>query len=128
MSGRKTNGIQNVDALKNNEDEIIEEVKVEEPAETTELPEITTDEVPEQPTNETEANETEATDKVVGVVAECESLNIRSLPNTECEVVSVLRVGSEVIVYEEDSTDDFYKVCTSAGLDGYCMKQYITVK
>ena len=123
MSGRRTNGIQNIDALKNNEDEIVEEVKVEEPVGTTELPELTTDEVPEQPTNETEA-----TNKVVGVVTECESLNVRSEPNTECEVVSVLRVGSEVIVYEEDSTDDFYKVCTSAGLDGYCMKQYITVK
>ena len=60
-----------------------------------------------------------------GVVANCQSLNVRSEANTDAEVVSSLRVGSNVTIDEENSTEDFFKICTAAGIDGYCMKQYI---
>lgn len=65
---------------------------------------------------------------VIGVVSGCQSLNVRNQPKLGSEVVSILHLGSDVIIDEEQSTDDFYKVCTPAGGEGYCMRQYITIR
>jgi len=130
MSGRRTSGIENIDALKNNEEEIkipaAETTNTELETESKEESEVLVDETTEV---ESEGDEkTDAYDKVIGVVSDCDSLNVRSEPNIECDVVGVLRSGSEVIIYDKETAEDFYKICTSAGFDGYCMKQYITLK
>ena len=65
--------------------------------------------------------------KLFGTVS-CPMLNIRAEANVESEIVSVLRKEAEVTINEEESTEDFYKVCTAAAVEGYCMKQYIDVQ
>ena len=62
-----------------------------------------------------------------GKVNNCEKLNIRKLPSRDAEIVSELVDGSKVMIDEKESTALFYKICTEHGIDGYCMKDYITV-
>lgn len=64
----------------------------------------------------------------IGVVENCTRLNVRKEPNTEAEVVCVLTVPSEVTINEKESTEDFYKICTAAGAEGFCMKKFIRIK
>lgn len=65
---------------------------------------------------------------VTGIVTDCVKLRVRKQPNTSSDVIHELEVSSEVMVDKTKSTDEFYKVCTAAGLDGYCMKKFITLK
>ena len=62
-----------------------------------------------------------------GQVSGCKKLNVRTLPSRDAEIVSELVEGSEVMIDEKESTALFYKICTEHGIDGYCMKDYITV-
>ena len=64
---------------------------------------------------------------VHGVVIDCAKLNVRELPNADAQVLCVIKVSSNVLVDETESTEDFYKVCTEAGIEGYCMKKFIAV-
>lgn len=65
---------------------------------------------------------------VTGVVTDCRRLNVRMEPNTKAEVVTVIDAATELMIDEEHSTDEFYKVSTAAGVEGYCMKKYVTIK
>lgn len=65
---------------------------------------------------------------VVGVVVDCQKLNIRKEPNAEAEILGTISVGSEVTIDESESNENFYKVCTAAGAEGFCMKKFISVK
>lgn len=64
---------------------------------------------------------------VHGVVIDCAKLNVRELPNPDAPVVTIIKASSKVLVDETESTDDFYKVCTETGIEGYCMKKFIAV-
>ena len=55
-------------------------------------------------------------------------LNVRKNPNANAPVVCTIAGGSTVVITEEESTQEFYKVCTEAGVEGYCMKKFIAVK
>ena len=74
-----------------------------------------------------EAAEPEKKD-LIGIVAGCTSLNVRTMPNVTSAIAAILSAGSEVMIDTAHSTTDFYKVCNAAGIEGYCMKQYITVR
>lgn len=65
---------------------------------------------------------------MVGVVVDCTKLNVRQEPNKEAEVVCEIPVDSELTIYEDESTEDFYKVCTAAGAEGFCMRKFIRTK
>lgn len=93
---------------------VMEEVKdnVEETVEET------VEEVVEEPVKE----------DVIGVVAGCSKLRVREAASANAKVLCEISENSEVIVNEEESTKDFYKVCTEAGVEGFCMKKYITVR
>lgn len=64
---------------------------------------------------------------ITGVVTGCTKLNVRENPYPDAEVVCVISEDSEVVIDEDNSTHDFYKVYTAAGMEGYCMKKYISV-
>lgn len=64
---------------------------------------------------------------ISGIVTDCIKLNVREQPNPKADILGIINEGSEVIVSEAESTDDFYKICTSAGLDGYCMRKFISI-
>ena len=58
----------------------------------------------------------------------CEKLNVRSDATIDSEPVGIINRGSKVFIYEDESTEEFYKVCTATGLEGYCMKKFISVQ
>ena len=64
---------------------------------------------------------------VLGVVTECVKLRVRSTPEIADNVLAEIILASEVLVDLEESTDEFYKITTEAGVEGYCMKQYINI-
>lgn len=66
--------------------------------------------------------------QLIGVVTNCTRLNIRKLSNPYSEVISKVEAGSELKINPDESTEAFYKVCTEAGLEGFCMKEFVTVK
>lgn len=80
--------------------------------------------------------ETKSQEVKIGVVANCGSLNLREQPSVDSNVVCQMDIGTEVIIDEtapvegevrHASADEFYKVCTAAGIEGFCMKKYIEV-
>ena len=62
-----------------------------------------------------------------GVVVDCAKLNVRRAPNATAPVIYTIARGTGVIVVEDESTDEFYKVYTETGVEGFCMKQYIMI-
>ena len=100
-------------------EEAVEE-KVEEPIEG----QIVIPEVEPEPDPEPSV---EPENQKFGKVSNCKKLNIRKLPSRDAEIVSELIEGSEVMIDEKESTALFYKICTEHGIEGYCMKDYITV-
>lgn len=66
--------------------------------------------------------------ELVGVITGCQSLNIRTNPSIEAMVLCRETALSEVIINLNKSTDEWYNVCTVTGVEGFCMKKFITVK
>lgn len=64
---------------------------------------------------------------ITGTVSDCEELFVREGPSKEFDAICTLKKGDTVTVYPESSSNDFYKVCTFFGVEGYCMKSYINV-
>lgn len=58
----------------------------------------------------------------------CQFLNLREQPSLESEVLKCLENGHEVLIDESNSTNEFYKVYTASGIEGFCMKQFIDVR
>lgn len=65
---------------------------------------------------------------VAGIVAGCTKLNVREHPNMDGSVVCVLPAATEVKVCTAHNYEDWYEVCTASGVEGYCMKKFISVK
>lgn len=81
----------------------------------------------ESVTIETPVEEPETKPFVFGKVANCVKLNVRERPDRNAAVICEIFAGATVIIDEDESTDEFFKVCTEAGLDGFCMKDYIYI-
>jgi hypothetical protein len=84
---------------------------------------------PEDDVTEPEAPVVEEAAKtmVTGIVTGCARLNVRNDPSTTARILCALNESTEVMIDEDDSTEDFYKVCTATGVEGYCMKDFITL-
>lgn len=65
---------------------------------------------------------------VIGHVVRCTKLNVRKDPNADAEVLGTISAGAEVMIDENESTDDFYNVCAASGFEGFCMKQFVEVE
>lgn len=65
---------------------------------------------------------------VVGKVVECEQLNVRKDSKKDSDVLCIIAKDSEVQINQNESTEEFYKVVTPSGIEGYCMKKFIEVK
>lgn len=63
-----------------------------------------------------------------GVVVNCLKLNVREEPKTTGKVVTLISALTEVIIDMDASSDDFYKIATADGINGFCMKKYIALK
>ena len=74
-----------------------------------------------------EENE-EVVEDMIGVVTDCLKLNIRKEPHKDSEVVAIVTCLDELRIDPDASTDDWYAVCTTAGIEGFCMKKFVTVR
>lgn len=63
-----------------------------------------------------------------GVVTDCLHLKVYASPDQDDWVVTVITALTEVVVDMDASTDDFYKICIAAGIQGYCEKKYIALR
>ena len=64
---------------------------------------------------------------VIGVVTNCVKLNVRKAPEADAEVLTTIPLAAEVKVDIEGSVNGFYKVCTGAGVEGYCKEDFINI-
>lgn len=62
-----------------------------------------------------------------GIVSNCAKLNIRSAPSTDAEIITVLYAGTKLMVDPEDHSD-WYSICTLHGIEGFCMKKFVTIQ
>jgi len=63
-----------------------------------------------------------------GIVSGCKRLNIRKEPSRVADVICEVSEGTTLMVVQSESTDDWFKVYTEAGVEGYCMKNFVTIK
>lgn len=66
--------------------------------------------------------------KVKTGVAKCLRLHILSEPRADADVVCKVRYLTNLLVSESESTDDYYKVCTAFGAEGYCDKHSVEIR
>lgn len=84
--------------------------------------------VPVEPETDVKVEEPEVKTETIGVVASCGRLNVRKNPNIKAEVVCEALIGSLLVIDLDKSTDDWFKVCTPAGVEGFCMKQFVEIQ
>lgn len=60
-----------------------------------------------------------------GVIANCAKLNVRSKPNTNGDVLAVLNVNDKISIDVDESTDEWFKIRTADGVNGYCMRKFV---
>ena len=61
-----------------------------------------------------------------GMVANCAKLNVRSKPSINGDVVTVLNANDKVIIDVDKSTDEWFKIRTADGVNGYCMRKFVS--
>ena len=64
----------------------------------------------------------------IGVVANCNKLNIRKKPDPEADIVGVVDAGTILTINSAKSTEEFFSVRTKSGMFGFCMKEFVTVR
>ena len=69
----------------------------------------------------------EADSTVVGYVSGCLKLNIREEGYPGANVVCVVPEKTALLIEIAESNDKWYKVYTETGMEGFCMKQYVTL-
>ena len=135
---------QNIEEVTEVTEETIEE-NTEEVNETIEQVEETVNEV-EESTNETEENIEEVTDEVtepevivpsiennvenneiIGKISGFEKLYVRKEASKDSEPVGIVTDKDDLSIDVAHSTDNFYKVITSNGLEGYCVKEFVKI-
>ena len=137
----------NIEELNQNIEEVTEvtEENTEEVSETVEQVEETINEV-EESTNETEETTEEVTEEVtepevivpsiennvennevIGKISGFEKLYVRKEASKDSEPVGIVTDKDDLSIDVAHSTDDFYKVITSNGLEGYCVKEFVKI-
>ena len=72
--------------------------------------------------------EPEEAPTVIGTVVDCVRLRVRESASSNAEVICEIPKDSDGLIDENESTDEFYKVCTESGAEGFCMKKFIALK
>lgn len=65
--------------------------------------------------------------ELTGVVTDCTRLNVRAEADPNARVIDVISALTEIVIDAGASTDEFYRVHTAEGIEGFCMKKYIAV-
>lgn len=83
---------------------------------------------PDEPVETIEVNlaPQNGVEKTKGIV-NVPRLNVRKDASRNHKAIEVLKAGATVIIDQEASTEDFYKVTTASGVEGFCMKEFIDI-
>ena len=73
-------------------------------------------------------NDNVSTEPIIGIVTNCERLNIRLRPSANSMVLCEIHTGTELMIDLTQSTDDWFSVCTSMGIEGFCKKEFVEIK
>jgi hypothetical protein len=65
---------------------------------------------------------------VTGEVANCYKLNIRVAPVANARIEAIVDAGAKLTINVNDSTDDWFKITTESGVNGYCMKKFVDAR
>lgn len=76
---------------------------------------------------EVESVEEVASEPKLGIVTDCILLNVREEPKSDANIICTIEALTEVEIDENNSTEEFYKIYTKAGIEGFCMKKFIVV-
>lgn len=90
-----------------------------------ELADETVDETVENSSKET--TEEDIVLEVLGIVTGCNLLNVRSKPEPNSEVLTIIPIDSVITISDVNASQDFYKILVG-DLEGYCMKKFIKIK
>lgn len=63
-----------------------------------------------------------------GVVVNCDRLNVRMYPRTESKVLCIINRDDEVEVHDSIDPVNFYKIMTTDGIIGFCVKEFISLR
>ena len=72
-------------------------------------------------------NDKKGTTTMTGI-ANCLRLHIYSEPSTDSDIVCKVRYLTELDVDFDNSTEEYYKVCTAIGAEGFCQKELVTIQ
>lgn len=65
-------------------------------------------------------------DPIKGTIVDCDKVRIRSsAKETNSNVIDYAPCGTEVLIFPDESTKDFYKVITAFGVEGFIMRQFV---
>lgn len=67
------------------------------------------------------------TKKMFGIVTDCLKMNIYNEPNENSEAITNVNCLDQVMVDPDSFTDEWYAVCTSFGIEGFCMKKFVAI-
>ena len=67
-------------------------------------------------------------DVKIGFVTNCKKLNVREKPRTDATIICEVDYQTELMIDEKESTEEFYKVYTATGIEGFCMKKFIAIQ
>lgn len=127
----------NIEELNQNIEEVTEvteettEESTDEVNETVEQVEETTEEVTEEVTEPEvivpNIEDGVENNEVIGKISGFEKLYVRKEASKDSEPVGIVTDKDDLSIDVAHSTDDFYKVITSNGLEGYCVKEFVKI-
>ena len=113
----------------NEEVETVVENPVEAPVETTVEPVVEVQMAIEEVAEPVVLEEPKESENLThAVVVDCAKLNVREEPSPKGAVIAVIDASNEVVVYDSESFGNYYKILTAAGIEGYCVKDYLKLK
>ena len=95
--------------------------------ETEETTEEVTEEVTDQEVIVPSIDNNVENNEVIGKISGFEKLYVRKEASKDSEPVGIVTDKDDLSIDVAHSTDDFYKVITSNGLEGYCVKEFVKI-
>lgn len=65
-------------------------------------------------------------EKIIRGIVTCDKLNVRKEANKSADIITVIPKDLVLTILDTDTSEDFYKVLIG-DVEGYCMKQFITI-
>lgn len=61
------------------------------------------------------------------MIVNCLLVAVRKEPKVDAELVCELPSSTNLVVEDQSTSGKFYKICTPSGIEGYCLKKFISI-